>query len=82
MLTLGKLVRPDRFIDPKRTGNFLSGPLRAMQGGLDQAKTEPLPARLWRRLLSRKGDREFMSAVCNRYVRPNTKKVLYADRTA
>lgn len=82
MLTAGNSFRTNRLVDLEQTVNFLNGQLREMQRSLYRVKAEPLPARLWRNLVNLKGGQEFMSAVCNRYVRPNTKKVSYADRTA
>jgi hypothetical protein len=82
MLTAGTSVRANRLIDLERTVNFLNGQLREMQWSLYRAKAEPLPARLWRSLVRLKGDQKFMSACCNRSVRPNTKRVSHADRAA
>jgi hypothetical protein len=82
MLTAGRSFRTERLGDLERTVDSLNGQLRKMQWDLYRAKAEPLPARLWRNLVNLKGGQEFMSAVCNRYVRPNTKKVSYADRAA
>jgi hypothetical protein len=82
MLTAGTFFRVNRLVDLERTVNFLNGQLREMQWSLYRAKVEPLPARLWRSLVRLKGDQEFMSACCNRSVRPNTKRVSHADRTA
>jgi hypothetical protein len=79
MFTAGKSFRPDRLVDLERTVDFLNGQLREMQWNLYRAKAEPLPVRLWRSLVSLKGGQEFMSAVCNRRVRPNTKMVSHAD---
>ena len=82
MLTAGKSFRAHRIIDLERMVNLLNGQLREMQWSLYRAKVEPLSARLWRSLVGFKGDQEFMSACCNRSVRPNTKRVSYAERTA
>jgi hypothetical protein len=82
MLTGGKSFNRNRLVDLERTVNFLNGQLREIQWSLYRAKVEPLPARLWRSLVRFKGDQEFMSAYCNRSVRPNTKRVSYADRAA
>ena len=82
MLMAGRFVEIERLVDLERTVDSLNGQLRKMQWDLYQAKAEPLPTRLWRNLVSLKGGQEFMSAVCNRCVRPNTKVVSYADRTA
>jgi hypothetical protein len=79
MLTAGRSFRTERLVDLERTVDSLNGQLRKMQWDLYQAKAEPLPTRLWRNIVSLKGGQEFMSAVCNRCVRPNTKVVSYAD---
>jgi hypothetical protein len=75
MFIPGKFYRPDRLVDLERTVDFLNGQVRKMQRELYRAKSEPLSVRLWRNLVSRKGGQEFMSAVCNRCVRPNTKMI-------
>ena len=82
MLTVSRLVEADRLIDLERTVDSLNGQLREMQWELYRAKPEPLSMRLWRNLMSPKGGREFMSAVCNRRARPNTRLVVHADSRA
>ena len=82
MLTAGKSFGTDRLVDLERTVDSLNGRLREMQGELYRAKAVPLPVRLWRNLASRKGGKEFMSAVCNRRARPNRKMVSHADPRA
>ena len=82
MLTAGRSFGADRLVDLERTVDSLNGRLREMQGELYRAKAEPLPVRLWRNLVSLKGGQEFMSDVCNRCVRPNTKVVSYANPRA
>ena len=75
MFIPGRSFRADRLVDLERTVDFLNGQVRKMQRELYRAKSEPLSVRLWRNLVSRKGGQEFMSAVCNRRVRPNTKMI-------
>ena len=82
MLTAGRSFGTDRLVDLERTVNSLNGQLREMQWELCRAKAEPLPVRLWRNLVNLRGGQEFMSAVCNRCIRPNTKVVSYADPRA
>ena len=82
MLTGGNSIGTDRLVDLERTVDSLNGQLRKMQWDLYRAKAEPLPVRLWRNLVSLKGGQEFMSAVCNRRARPNTKMVSCADPRA
>ena len=82
MLTASKSVEADRLVDLERTVDSLNGQLREMQWELYRTKPEPLSMRLWRNLVSSKGGREFMSAVCNRRARPNTRMVVHADSRA
>jgi hypothetical protein len=82
MLMAGRSIATDRLIDLEQTVDSLNGELRKIQWDLYRAKAEPLPARLWRNLVSLKSRQEFMSAVCNRRARPNTKMVSHADPRA
>jgi hypothetical protein len=82
MFTAGRSIGTDRLIDLEQTVESLNGELRKIQWDLYRAKTEALPARLWRNLVSLKGGQEFMSAECNRRARPNTKMVSHADPRA
>ena len=82
MLLVGKSFLTDPLIDLERTVDSLNGQLREMQWELYRAKGEPLPVRVWRNLVSLKGGQEFMSAVCNRRARPNTKVVTHAHSRA
>ena len=82
MLTVGRSIGTDRLVDLERIVDSLNGQLREMRWELYRAKVEPLTVRLWRNLVSLKGGQEFMSAVCNRRARPNTKMVSHADPRA
>jgi hypothetical protein len=82
MITAGRSYRAERLVDLERTVDSLNGQLRKMRWDLYRAKVETLPTRLWRNLVSLKGGEEFMSAVCNRYVRPNIKRMSYVDPRA
>ena len=82
MLTASRSLEADRLVDLERTVDSLNGQLREMQWELYRAKAEPLSMRLWRNLVSPKGGREFMSTVCNRRARPNTRMVVHADSRA
>jgi hypothetical protein len=78
----GRPVVTDRLVDLERTVESLNGQLREMQGELYRAtKAEPLSVRLWRSLMPQK-EEVFMSAVCNRRIRPNTKVVSHAGSRA
>lgn len=82
MFTTGRSYRRERLIDLEHTVDSLNGQLRRMQWDLDRAKSEPFPIRLLRSLVGFKGGQEFMSAVCNRGARPNTKMVTHVDSRA
>ena len=82
MFTTGRSYMTERLIDLERTVDSLNGQLRKMQGDLYRAKSKPFPIRLLRNLVSFKGGQEFMSAVCNRCARPNTKMVTHVDSRA
>ena len=82
MLTASRSLEVDRLVDLERTVDSLNGQLREMQWELYRAKAEPLSTWLWRNLVSLKGGQEFMSAVCNRRARPNTRMVVHADPRA
>jgi len=72
----------DRLVDLERTVDSLNDQLREMQWELCRAKAKPFPVRLWHNLVSFKGGQEFMSDVCNRRARPNTKMVSHAGSRA
>jgi hypothetical protein len=82
MLTVGRPFGTMRLVDLERTVDSLTGQLRKMQWDLYRAKAEPLSVRLWRNLAGFKVGQEFMSAVCNRRARPNTKLVTHAHSRA
>jgi hypothetical protein len=82
MLIGERSFRAARLVDLERTVDFLNEQLRKMQGDLYRAKAEPFPIRLWRSLVGFKSGQEFMSAVCNRCARPNTKMAAHADSRA
>ena len=70
-------VTKERLIDLQRTVDALQGRMQDMQCELRQATQGSLAERWWRNLLrNRQGT--YMSACCNRRVRPNTKMVNYA----
>jgi hypothetical protein len=82
MVAAGRSLMTDRLGDLERTVDSLNGQLREVQWELQQTKTEPLAVRLWRTLLLHKDDGIFMSAVCNRRIRPNTKAVSHGGSRA
>jgi len=81
MVMTGRGITKDRLMDLERTVDALNGRLRDMQWELQQAKTGSLTEWFWRNVMSPSQGNEFMSAVCNRRVRPNSKVVDYAGTT-
>jgi hypothetical protein len=67
----------ERLLDLQRTVDTLQGRVQDMQWELRHAKRDSLAERWWRHLLGGQGN-AFMSACCNRRVRPNTKMVDHA----
>ena len=65
----------DRLVSLERTIDSLNGQLQEVRCELHQSKVQPLPVRFWRNLVVFKSGQEYMSAVCNRKVRPNRKVV-------
>ena len=68
----------ERLMDLQRTVETLEGRVQDMQWQLLQAQRSSLTERWWRNLLGVRQNNAFMSACCNRRVRPNTKMVDYA----
>jgi hypothetical protein len=66
----------ERLIDLQRTVDTLQGRVQDMQWELRHARQRSLSERWWRNLLGPGQDNAFMSACCNRRVRPNTKMVV------
>ena len=75
MLTGGRTLMTDRLVSLERTIDSLNGQLREVRWELGHTKAEPLPVRLWRNLVGGRSEQDYMSTVCNRNVRPNTKVV-------
>ena len=68
-------ISNERLLDLERTIQSLNGRLRDMQWELRQVKERSLTERLLRNFMSPRQGSEYMSAVCNRRIRPNTKAV-------
>jgi hypothetical protein len=68
----------ERLIDLQRTVETLQGRVQDMQWELQQAQRRSLSERWWRSLLGIRQGNAYMSACCNRRVRPNTKMLDYA----
>jgi hypothetical protein len=81
MMIERNVATKEQLMDLERTIGALSGRLRDMQWELQQAKAGSLTERFWKNLMSPWQGSEFMSAVCNRRVRPNTKVVDHVDTT-
>jgi len=81
MVMTGRGITKDRLMDLERTVDALNGRLRDMQWELQQAKTGSLTEWFWKNVMSPSQGNEFMSAVCNRRARPNSKVVDYAGTT-
>lgn len=75
-------VTKERLIDLERTVDTLHGQVQDMQWELREAKGLSLTERLWKNFRGSRQADEFMSACCNRRVRPNTKVVDHVDTTA
>lgn len=74
MITMVKRhITNDRLTELEQTVDILNDRLREMQWELQQTKSHSLTERLWKNLTRNGQSREFMSAVCNRRIRPNTK---------
>lgn len=82
MLNVGQTRMTNRLVDLERTIDSLNGQLREVRSELQHSKQQPLPVRFWRNLVGFKSGQEYMSAVCNRKVRPNTKVVTHAGSRA
>jgi hypothetical protein len=72
-----KELTKKRLTDLQRTVDTLQGRIQEMQWELRQAERRSTE-RWWRNLLAARQGDTFMSACCNRRVRPNTKVMNYA----
>ena len=71
-------VTKERLTSLQRTIDSLEGRVQEMQWELRHADRRSLTERWWRNFLRVTPRNTFMSACCNRRVRPNTKAVNYA----
>jgi hypothetical protein len=81
MMMTGRGITKDRLMNLERTVDALNGRLRDMQWELQQAKAGSLTEWFWKNVMSPSQGNVFMSAVCNRRARPNSKVVDYAGTT-
>jgi hypothetical protein len=68
----------ERLVDLQRTVETLQGHLQDMQWQLRQSQRRSSSEGWWKNLLGARHSNAFMSACCNRRVRPNTKMVDHA----
>ena len=73
-------IAKDRLWELERTVSVLNGQLREMQSELQQTKGSTIKGRLWGNWMRSEGI--YMSAVCNRRIRPNTKVTHHASRNS
>lgn len=81
MMVMEREIAKARLNDLERTVDVLNGRLKDMQWELRQTKGQSLTERLWKNLMGSRQGGTFMSAVCNRRVRPNTKVVQHVGST-
>jgi hypothetical protein len=74
-------VTKARLVSLERTVDVLTGRLQDVQGELQRVKGDSLTERLWKNLTGSRQRSEFMSACCNRRVRPNMRMVDHAGTT-
>ncbi|HEU4686617.1 MAG TPA: hypothetical protein VFS39_19070 [Nitrospira sp.] len=70
-MSMRRLRTMERLIELERSLETVNGQLREVPWELPQAKSPSLRERLWKNLRGARSG--FMSDVCNRRVRPNTK---------
>jgi hypothetical protein len=80
MMTAERDASRNRLRYLEQTVQQLNGQLREMQWELRQAKGQSKTERLWKAWMGARPGEIFMSAVCNRRIRPN-RKVTDDDRT-
>ncbi|NGZ04717.1 MAG: hypothetical protein CV090_16880 [Nitrospira sp. WS238] len=75
------VVTNERLMELQKTVASLDSQLRTIQWGLRRTHSESLRKRLWS-FMRLNPNAEFMSAVCNRRVRSNTKRVTHESSRA
>ena len=73
MTTIEQRLTHSRLMDLERVVELLTGQLHALQQELEQTKHWSSAGQLRSNFLSLRRNHQFMSAICNRQVRPNTK---------
>ncbi|MCS6897160.1 MAG: hypothetical protein NZM29_04240 [Nitrospira sp.] len=74
MTTMERQVAHRRLMDLKRIVALLNGQLRALQQELDQTDAQSLTHHPWLIRQSPRRHQLFMSAICNRHIRPNLRR--------
>lgn len=74
MTIMEQRLAQGRLMDLERVVELLNGQLRALQLELHQANSWSSAGQLRSNLLSLRRNHLFMSAICNRRIRPNTKE--------
>ncbi|MDH5642315.1 MAG: hypothetical protein OEY28_13585 [Nitrospira sp.] len=74
MTTMEQRLTHDRLTDLTRVVELLNGQLRTLHQELHQPSNWSSTGQLRSNFLSLRRNRVFMSAICNRRIRPNTKQ--------
>ncbi|WP_455379479.1 hypothetical protein [Petrachloros mirabilis] len=81
MMVTEQGISKERLMDLERTVEALNGRLRDMQWELQQVRGQSLTERLWKNFMTSRQGSAFMSTVCNRRIRPNTKVLDHVGTT-
>jgi len=73
MMTIEQRLTHSRLVDLERVVELLNGQLHALQRELDQSRSWSSGGQLQSNFISLRRNHQFMSAICNRRVRPNIK---------
>jgi len=81
MMVMRQGISKQQLMHLERTVEALNGRLRDMQWELQQTKGQSFTERFWKNFMIPRQGSAFMSAVCNRQIRPNTKVVDHVGAT-
>lgn len=73
MTAMEERLAHSRLMDLERVVELLNGQMHALQRELDQSKHWSSAGQLRSNFLSLRRNHQFMSAICNQRIRPNTK---------
>jgi len=73
MTAIEQRLAHSRLMDLERVVELLHGQMHALQRELDQSRSWSSSGQLRSNFLSLRRNHQFMSAICNRRIRPNTK---------